>query len=58
MVPDDSTRATKKGLLENSTNICVTTRRATAIFGAQNGKIDDSAPPLKADCGAHKGKRK
>jgi hypothetical protein len=48
----------KKGLLENSTDICAATNRVTAKFDGQNGKIGDSNPPLKADCGAKKGKRK
>lgn len=48
----------KKGLLENSTNICVGSHSATALFNGQNGKLGDSSPPLKADCGPKKGKRK
>jgi hypothetical protein len=47
----------KKGLLENSTDICAATNRATAKFDGQNGKIGDSAPVLKAKCGKKKGKR-
>ncbi len=38
----------KKGLLENSTDICKKTNRATAIFTGQNGKVAKLAPPLLA----------
>ncbi|HEX3733543.1 MAG TPA: hypothetical protein VHU86_00160 [Solirubrobacterales bacterium] len=44
----------KKGLLENSTNICKGSHRVTAEFGAQNGKIYDYRPALQAQCGKHK----
>jgi hypothetical protein len=44
----------KKGLLENSTNLCKTTNRATALFDGQNGKVKDFNPVVKNDC---KGKR-
>ena len=48
-----------KGLLENSTNLCAATNRATAKFDGQNGKLNDINPVLKASCGkAKKGKRK
>ncbi len=48
----------KKGLLENSTDICRFANRATAKFDGQNGKIHDTDPPLRASCGAaKKGKR-
>ncbi len=40
----------KKGLLQNSTNICKTTNKATAELDGQNGKTADLAPPLKAKC--------
>jgi len=40
----------KKGLLLNSRNICASVNRATAHFDAQNGKLADSRPPLKAKC--------
>ncbi len=41
----------KKGLLENSTDICQGTHKATAVFGAQNGKVSESRPELQAKCG-------
>jgi hypothetical protein len=47
----------KRGLLVNSTNLCKGTHRATANFTGQNGKISESRPELKADCGK-KRKRK
>jgi hypothetical protein len=37
-----------KGLLENSTNLCAKTNRATARFIAQNGKVDNYNPPVIA----------
>ncbi len=40
----------KKGLLQNSTNICKGKHLATAEFEAQNGKGADLLPPLKAQC--------
>jgi len=40
----------KKGLLENSTNICRTTNKATVQMDAHNGKAYDFAPALKAKC--------
>jgi len=39
-----------KGLLQNSTNICLGKHLATAEFDGQNGKAVDLAPPLKAKC--------
>ncbi|HXR31168.1 MAG TPA: hypothetical protein VN752_08515, partial [Solirubrobacterales bacterium] len=45
----------KKGLLQNSTNICRGIHKATAEFDAQNGKTADFRPPLRnSKC---KGKR-
>jgi hypothetical protein len=41
----------KKGLLENSRNLCRSTNRAAVSFNAQNGKLDDFSPVVKADCG-------
>jgi hypothetical protein len=41
----------KKGLFQNSTNICKGTFRATLLLEAQNGKAHDIRPALKADCG-------
>ncbi len=40
----------KKGLFENSTNICKGTHRATLKLNAQSGKFAESTPQLKADC--------
>ena len=45
----------KKGLLENSTNLCARPHKAIAAFDGQNGKQRDFNPVLKADC---KSKRK
>ncbi len=45
----------KKGLLENSTNLCTSTNRATALFDAQNGKTADSTPKLAVKCPKGKG---
>ncbi|MDX6635470.1 MAG: hypothetical protein QOF06_1673 [Solirubrobacterales bacterium] len=39
-----------KSLLENSTNICRGTHRATVQMDGQNGKVNDFRPALKADC--------
>jgi len=41
----------KKGLFQNSTNICKGTHRATLKLNGQNAKTYDSKPALKADCG-------
>jgi hypothetical protein len=46
----------KKSLLENSTDLCRRAHRATALFDGQNGKIGDSRPVVKADCGGKKHK--
>jgi hypothetical protein len=37
----------KKGLLQNSTNICKATNKATALIAAQNGKGTELRPELK-----------
>jgi hypothetical protein len=42
----------KKGLLENSTNICRGQHRADARFTGQNGKEHDFHPSLQASCHA------
>ena len=47
----------KKGLLENSANLCAATHRAIADFTGHNGKIEDLNPVLAAKC-AKKGKGK
>jgi len=41
----------KKGLLRNSTNICRGTHRAIVKMAAQNGRIADSRPLVRAQCG-------
>jgi len=45
----------EKSLLENSVNICRREQRATALFEAQNGKVRELRPVLRAAC---KGKPK
>jgi hypothetical protein len=45
----------KKGLFQNSTNICKGTHRATLKLDAQSGKVSDSQPKLVAQCS--KGKK-
>jgi hypothetical protein len=50
----------KKGLLENSRDICAGTNKADVSFTAHNGETLATSPPLKADCGSKakkKGKR-
>ena len=44
--------AGKKGLLENSTDICRGKHKATATFTAHNGRVLTLRPELKARCGA------
>jgi hypothetical protein len=48
----------KKGLFQNSTNICKGTHRATLKLDAQNGKVHDTQPKVVAQCakGGKKGK--
>ncbi len=46
----------KKGLLENCTNLCKSTNRATAKFTAQNGKTYDTTPVVANGC-ARKSKK-
>jgi len=40
----------KKGLFQNSTNICKGTHRATLKLDAQSGKVYDTQPKLVAQC--------
>jgi hypothetical protein len=47
----------KKGLLENSRNLCASTNRATAKFTGQNGKKITLRPPLQASCKRTRHKR-
>jgi hypothetical protein len=44
-------RGGKKGLLVNSTDLCVGTHRAEANFSAQNGRQLETRPAVKASCG-------
>jgi hypothetical protein len=46
----------KKGLFQNSTNICKGTHRATLKLDGQNGKVHDTKPKLVAQCGKGGGK--
>jgi uncharacterized repeat protein (TIGR01451 family) len=46
----------KRGLLENSTNLCKSTNRATVKFTGQNGKTSDTEPVVTNSCGK-KGKK-
>jgi hypothetical protein len=48
----------KKGLFQNSTNICKGTHRANLKLTAQSGKVAESRPQLKADCGGKGAKKK
>ncbi len=41
----------KKGLFQNSTNICKGSHRATIKLDGQNGKVYDTKPLVKAQCG-------
>ena len=47
----------KKGLLENSNNLCAREYEATALFDGQNAKTSDQSPVLKTSCKrkAHRG---
>jgi len=48
----------KKGLLQNSTNICKATNKATALIAGQNGKGVELRPELKnSKCGKAKKKK-
>jgi hypothetical protein len=40
----------KRGLLENSRNLCQTNRRAQLSFTAQNGLVRESAPRIATSC--------
>jgi hypothetical protein len=56
-----SLRGGKKGLFENSTNLCKGTHRALAAFTGHNGKLHEFRPALQARCGGmakkHGGRR-
>jgi hypothetical protein len=49
----------RKGLLQNSTNVCVGAHRAMARLTGHNAKHHKSRPPLKASCDGrkHRGRR-
>lgn len=40
-----------KGLFQNSTNICKGSHRMTVKMDGQNGKVHDTSPKLRAQCG-------
>jgi hypothetical protein len=40
----------KKGLLQNSTDLCAATHRATVKFQGQNGKVQNLRPPMQNAC--------
>jgi hypothetical protein len=46
----------KKGLLENSVDLCKGKHRVTILFDGQNGKAYDTRPPVKPDCRGKGGK--
>ena len=41
----------KRGLIENSKNLCLTGRRVEIHLRAQNGRSQDSKPRIAAPCG-------
>ncbi len=43
----------KKGLLENSTNLCRSTNKAAVAMTAHNAKQAASSPVLKVKCPKH-----
>jgi hypothetical protein len=49
-------RGGRRGLLENSRNLCRSPHRATVKLDAHNGKIRNSRPVLRVDCGRGRGK--
>lgn len=48
----------KKGLFQNSTNICKGTHLATLRLTAQSGRLANSRPPVSAQCNQGKSKKK
>jgi hypothetical protein len=48
----------KKGLLQNSTNLCKTTNKATVKMDGQNGKVNDFETVVKPSCGKSKKPKK
>jgi hypothetical protein len=51
-------QGSKKGLFQNSTNICKGTFRAAFNLNGQNGKTYDTKPAVRADCPKKKPKGK
>jgi hypothetical protein len=49
-------RGGKRGLLENSTNLCARKYKVIAKFTGQNGKKANQKPKLRTPCKKHKGK--
>jgi hypothetical protein len=47
----------KKGLLQNSTNLCKSTNKATVKMDGQNGKVNDFETVVKPSCGNGKSPR-
>jgi hypothetical protein len=47
----------KKGLLENSRNLCKTVNKANVLIEGQNGKTADQSPVLKSKCKKKKPKK-
>lgn len=48
----------RKGLFQNSTNICKGVHRANLTLSGQNGKLSSSSPQLKASCPKKAAKKK
>jgi hypothetical protein len=48
----------KYGLIENSTSLCKKTRRVSARFVAQNGKVSVLHPKIATSCKSHKKRHK
>jgi hypothetical protein len=44
----------KRGLIENSTNLCTSTNNVHIEFAAQNGKTLNQVTPLTPECPKHK----
>jgi hypothetical protein len=53
-----SAQGGKKGLFQNSTNICKGTHRIDLDLDGQNGKTADATPALRAQCKGSKGSKK
>jgi hypothetical protein len=50
-------RGGRRGLLQNSANMCKGEHRAKVYLEAHNGALLDLSPPLKADCGKSKARK-